>query len=121
MNLDSYNQLLTEIVAINPAWHAMQNLLTNESEVTKSLRDLKGRLQLRLLRKFPDRVYLTIDTEARGEPQYSVRLKSPEIINIDGKQERLENAMHLPVRKVGEWLKKGLVTELEVKSWSKEV
>jgi hypothetical protein len=98
----------------------MQDLLTNESEITKSLRDLKGRLQLRLLREFsPDRVYLTIDTEARGEPQYSVRLKSPVTINIDGKQEQLENAMHLPIRKVERWIEKGLVTKSEVNGWTK--
>jgi hypothetical protein len=120
IKLDSYNQLLTEIAAINPTWHSMQDLFTNESPITTSLRDLKGRLQLRLLREFSDRVYLTIDPEARGEPQYSVQLKLPVMINVDGKQERLTNAMHLPVRIVEKWLNKGLIKESDVNLWTKQ-
>jgi hypothetical protein len=116
--LDNYKQLITEIDAINQAWHAMQKLLTKESQITTSLRDIKGRLQLRLLREFSDRVYLAPDpTHPSEEPLYSVKLRIPVTISIEGNAKKFDNAKHLPERKVEIWLKKGLVTESELRNW----
>jgi hypothetical protein len=115
--LDNYKQLITEIDAINQAWHSMQALLTNESPITTSLRDIKGRLQLRLLREFSDRVHLEIDPTSESEPLYSVKLQSPVSINIDGNTKKFNDAKHLPERKVKYWLEKGLVTESELQTW----
>ena len=115
--MDKYNQLVTEIDAINQAWHAMQELLTNESPITTSLRDIKGRLQLRLLREHSDRVYLVPDPNYPSEPVYSVKLRIPVTINVEGNTKKLDNAKHLPERKVEMWLKKGLVTESDLRNW----
>jgi hypothetical protein len=116
--LDNYKQLITEIDAINQAWHAMQELLTKESPITTSLRDIKGRLQLRLLREFSDRVYLAPDpTHPSEEPLYSVKLRIPVTINVEGKAKKVDDAKHLPERKVEIWLEKGLVTESELRNW----
>ena len=115
--MDNYKQLITEIDAINQAWHAMQDLLTKESAITTSLRDIKGRLQLRLLREFSDRVYLAPDPTYPSEPVYSVKLRIPVTINVEGNAKKLDNAKHLPERKVKIWLEKGLVTESELRNW----
>jgi len=115
--LDNYKQLITEIDAINQSWHAMQDLLTKESAITTSLRDIKGRLQLRLLREFSDRVYLAPDPTYPSEPVYSLKLRIPVTISVDGNAKKLDNAKHLPERKVKIWLEKGLVTESELRNW----
>lgn len=89
--MDNYNQLVTEIDAINQACHAMQDLLTKELPITTSLRDIKGRLQLRLLRKFSDRVYLAPDpTHPSEESLYSVKLRIPVTINVEGNAKKLK-------------------------------
>jgi len=115
--LDNYKQLITEIDAINQSWHAMQDLLTKESAITTSLRDIKGRLQLRLLREFSDRVYLAPDPTYPSEPVYSVKLRIPVTISVDGNAKKFDDAKHLPERKVKTWLEKGLVTESELRNW----
>lgn|GEM_PF-2675975 len=116
--MDNYKQLITEIDAINQAWHAMQALLSDTSPITTSLRDIKGRLQLRLLREFSDRVYLVIDSDYPSEETlYSVKLRIPVIISVDGNAKKLDDAKHLPERKVKNWLEKGLVTESELRNW----
>jgi hypothetical protein len=116
--VDCYTQLVTEINAINHAWHDMQDLLSNESPMTTSLRDIKGRLQLRLLRQFSDRVYLTPHSfNSSGEELYSVKLKLPVTVKFDGETKKLTDAMHLPKRKVKNWLETGLVTESELQGW----
>ncbi len=116
--MDNYKQLITEIDAINQAWHAMQDLLTKESQITTSLRDIKDRLQLRLLREFSDRVYLVPDpTHSSEEPLYSVKLRIPVTISVDGNAKKFDDAKHLPERKVKIWLEKGLVTTSELRNW----
>ena len=116
--MDNYKQLITEIDAINQAWHSMQALLTDKSPITTSLRDIKGHLQLRLLREFSDRVYLVPDPDyPSSEDLYSVKLLSPVSINIDGNNKKIHDAKHLPERKVKDWLEKGLVTESELQTW----
>jgi hypothetical protein len=113
--VDNYTHLIAEIDAINQAWHTMQALLTDKSPITTSLRDIKGRLQLRLLREFSDRVYLVPDPSPSSEPLYSVKLRIP--VPVDGTTQTFDNAKHLPERKVKTWLAKGLVTESEVQNW----
>ena len=114
----NYKQLITEIDAINHAWHAMRDLLTKASPIATSLRDIKGRLQLRLLREFSDRVYLVPDpTHPSEERLYSVKLRIPVTINVEGKAKKVDDAKHLPERKVEIWLEKGLVTESELRNW----
>lgn len=114
--MDNYQQIVKEIDAINYAWHSMRDLLTDTSPITTSLRDIKGRLQLRLLREFTDRVYLVPDySDPLSEPLYSVRLRI--LVTLDGNARKLDDAKHLPVRMVKTWIEKGLVTESELRNW----
>lgn len=115
--MDNYQQIVKEIDAINYAWHSMRELLTDTSPITTSLRDIKGGLQLRLLREFSDRVYLVPDPTYPSEPVYSVKLRIPVTISVEGNAKKLDNAKHLPERKVKIWLEKGLVTESELRNW----
>lgn len=88
----SIETLVNEIVSLNHAWHAAREIFGEESDLSKSARDLKGCLQTRLLRTYPDQVYLQIDPESSqeaGEEVYSLRLVTP--IN------NRNNAEHLPV------------------------
>jgi hypothetical protein len=87
-------ELITEIAAINQAWKVSKELSPN---LANSLKDLKNRLQVRLLRNAPERVYLELDTAtASEEPLYSLRLRQP----IGNRW----NAEHLPVRVAQEML-----------------
>ncbi|MFB2935020.1 hypothetical protein ACE1B6_07050 [Aerosakkonemataceae cyanobacterium BLCC-F154] len=95
-NLTStFEELITEIAAINQAWKVSKELSPN---LGNSLKDLKNRLQVRLLRKYaPERVYLELDTATESEePLYSLRLRQP-IGNC-------WNVEHLPVRVAQEML-----------------
>lgn len=91
----NFEELITEIAAINQAWKVSKELSPN---LANSLKDLKNRLQVRLLRNYaPERVYLELDTAtASEEPLYSLRLQQP-IGNG-------WNAEHLPVRVAQEML-----------------
>ncbi len=92
----SLEQLVSEIVTVNHAWKQASELFEKDSPLATSLRELKARLQVRLLRNhFPD-VFLTPDLEAKDEDLYSLRLKRS-IGNI-------KDAAHLPVRKAEEFL-----------------
>lgn len=89
----SIEQLVREIVAVNHAWKEAEELFEDpNSPLAKSLRDLKTRLQVRLLRNYaPERVYLVKDTEAENkEPLYGLRLAEP----IGS----WRDAAHMPVR-----------------------
>lgn len=89
----SIRELVTEIVAVNHAWKQAKDLFDDSaSPLANSLRDLKTRLQIRLLRSYaPTEVYLVEDTEANySEPVYSLQL----IQSIDG----WKDAAHLPIR-----------------------
>lgn len=90
----SIEQLVSEIVAINQAWKAATELCQPSSSLANSLRDLKLRLQIRLLQHYaPDRVYLQLDTDTESsELLYSVRLR--EAIGTRW------NAEHIPKRLV---------------------
>jgi hypothetical protein len=84
--------LVIQIKAINKAWKLASETMENEHPLAINLRDLKARLQIRLLRGYaPDSVYLTIDDEtSTDEPLFSLRLTSV----IDG----YSDVDHLPVR-----------------------
>jgi len=94
------DELVREIIAINQAWK-----LTRESEtygpsspMAREFRNLKSRLQVRLLRQYPQLVYLEIDDmqEEEGEPLFGVRLRR----KIWGRSD----AAHLPCRVAEELL-----------------
>ncbi|MFB2882007.1 hypothetical protein [Floridanema aerugineum] len=90
----NFEELITEIAAINQAWKVSRELSPN---LANSLKDLKNRLQVRLLRNAPERVYLELDTATESEePLYSLRLRQP----IGNRW----NAEHLPVRVAQEML-----------------
>lgn len=99
----SLEQLLAEIVAINHAWKEARLMFGNSAGLTVSLRNLKTRSQVRLLRNYaPEKVYLKIDKEAlepsleadndaeTGEPLYGLILRKP----VNG----VTDAAHIPVR-----------------------
>ncbi len=97
MNLfdPSIEQLVREIIAVNHAWKEAKDLLDRaDNHLANSLRDLKARLQVRLLRSYaPKLVYLMTDpdpNEHYDEPLYGLRL----VKLINGRQD----ASHMPVR-----------------------
>jgi hypothetical protein len=87
------NQLVRKIVTVNHAWKEAK-LLSGDSEspIANSLRNLKTRLQIRLLRQYaPQQVYLREDLNVDySEPVYGLSLTYP----VDGHT----NASHLPLR-----------------------
>ncbi|MBA3922790.1 MAG: hypothetical protein H0X31_14275 [Nostocaceae cyanobacterium] len=91
-------QLVKEIVAVNHAWKEAKDLFEPESGLAKSLRNLKTRLQVRLLRKYaPQQVYLLKDPTAdASEPLYGLSLVQPIAGHTD--------AAHLPIRVAQEHL-----------------
>ena len=99
----TFERLIQEIVAINQAWKVSDELSPN---LGKSLKDLKNRLQVRLLRSYPQEVRLELDTETESEePLYSLRLLHP----IDNRW----HAEHLPVR-----VAKKLLSNEELQQWT---
>jgi hypothetical protein len=89
----SIDQLVGEIVAVNHAWKEAKDIFEDPaSPIANSLRNLKTRLQVRLLRQYaPQQVYLLEDPTADAlEPLYSLYLVQP----ING----YTDAAHLPIR-----------------------
>jgi hypothetical protein len=89
----SIEQLVREIVAVNHAWKEAKDIFEDPaSPIANSLRNLKTRLQVRLLRQYaPQQVYLRADPIADTlEPVYGLSLVQP--INC------YTDAAHLPVR-----------------------
>jgi hypothetical protein len=99
-----FDQLVQEIVAINQAWKVSEELSAN---LGNSLKDLKNRLQVRLLRSYaPQKVCLELDTTTESEePLYGLRLLHP----IDNRC----YAEHLPVRVAEE-----LLSSEELQQWT---
>jgi len=95
----SIEQLVKEIVAVNHAWKEAKALFEDpDSGLAKSLRNLKTRLQVRLLRKYaPQQVYLLKDPTAdASDPLYGLSLVQPIAGHTD--------AAHLPIRVAQEHL-----------------
>lgn len=90
----SIEQLVTEIIAVNHAWKAAKNLFAPNTALANSLRDLKARLQIRLLHSYaPKLVYLMADNDPNeyyDEPLYGLRLTE----TVNGRQD----AAHMPIR-----------------------
>ena len=93
----SLEKLVKQIKAINSAWKVAGDLYGNDSPLSTSSRDLKSCLQVRLLRLYaPTDVYLAIDNNAEGEPQFGLRLRE----SVD----KYQDADHIPVRVANEIL-----------------
>ncbi|MGB3640941.1 MAG: hypothetical protein WBA39_25700 [Rivularia sp. (in: cyanobacteria)] len=104
----SLRELVNQIKAINRAWKVTGDLFGNDSPLSTSSRDLKSCLQVRLLRSYaPTDVYLAIDYQAEGEPQFGLRLRK----SVD----KYEDADHLPVRIVNE-----ILTSEEINKFSQK-
>jgi hypothetical protein len=104
----SIETLVNEIVAYNHAWKSAKDLLGEDNPLTENARELKACLQVRLLRTYPDQVYLKIDvqeSEKAGEEIYSVCLKNP--VN------NRNNAEHIPVRIIEKLLTKGEIKKYQ--------
>lgn len=91
----SIEQLVTEIIAVNHAWKEAKDLFNcPNTPLANSLRDLKARLQVRLLRSYaPSQVYLTVDTNPNSdddEPVYGLQL----VTSVNGRKD----AAHMPIR-----------------------
>ncbi|BAU63825.1 hypothetical protein STA3757_11940 [Stanieria sp. NIES-3757] len=89
----SIEQLVQEIVAVNHAWKEAKEIFNDSaSPLVISLRDLKSRLQIRLLRDYaPEQVYLAEDKEAESEELLYGLLLVNSI-------ENWKDAAHIPVR-----------------------
>ena len=91
----SIEQLVTEIIAVNHAWKEAKDLFGfPNTSLANSLRDLKARLQIRLLRSYaPKSVYLMADNDPNeyyDEPLYGLRLTK----TVNDRQD----AAHMPIR-----------------------
>jgi len=107
----SIEQLVDEIIAVNHAWKEAQNLFDRtDNYLANSLRDLKSRLQVRLLRSYaPELVYLITDNNTDSdldEPLYGLQL----IKSVNGRKD----AAHMPVR-----VAKGHLSEKELQQFVK--
>ncbi|MFW6296188.1 MAG: hypothetical protein ACOC04_03235 [Halothece sp.] len=107
MSKPPLEELVAEVNAINHAWKVAGELEGESSPLATSLRDLKRRLQVRLLRQYaPQWVYLALDTEMEaeaGEALFGVLLRTP--------VGEYWNAAHLPVRVANEFLSSDEIAE----------
>ncbi|MDB9312025.1 hypothetical protein PN462_02850 [Spirulina sp. CS-785/01] len=87
----SLQQLVKEIHAVNHAWKIASEC-GEIYAISKSLQQMKTRLQMRLLRSYaPHQVYLILDQDTESEePLYGLRLREA----VNG----CKDAAHLPVR-----------------------
>lgn len=103
----SIAQLVKEIKAVNQQWKYARELFGDESPIATSTRELKGYLQVYLLRIFaPENLYLKRDDNSTGEELYSLRLRNSVSSYLD--------ADHLPVRVAHK-----ILTEQEIASFSR--
>ena len=89
----SIEQLVLEIIAVNHAWKETKNFSDGDNYLANSLRNLKARLQVRLLRSYaPELVFLRIDTsnDEDNEPLYGLHLAE----SVNGRND----AAHMPIR-----------------------
>ena len=94
----NFENLIKEINAVNHAWkEASEVLLEANSGLATSLRDLKTRLQIRLLRNSPQQVYLLPDENTESKEALSGLILQKPI-------SKYWNAAHIPVRVAEEML-----------------
>lgn len=102
----SIEQLVKEIIAVNHAWKEAKDLFAETaSPLANSLRDLKTRLQILLLRNYaPELVFLREDIKTESdEPLYGLQLAK-----VIGDW---QDAAHIPIRVAQENLS---IQELEI-------
>ncbi|WP_199245187.1 hypothetical protein [[Phormidium] sp. ETS-05] len=102
-------QLVREIDAVNHAWKVAAEF-GDIPQLAESLKEMKSRLQVRLLRQYaPTQVYLELDEETESsEPLYDLRLREP----VGGRTD----AAHLPVR-----VAKEILSPEEIERFKKSV
>ncbi|MGF1736508.1 hypothetical protein [Photobacterium satsumensis] len=90
------DEILERVITVNHAWKLSKDEFGAEFGPTQSLRWTKSSLQATLLREFPSDTHLRIasDNEQHEEMLYSVRLKTPVVVNGVVRQD----AEHLPAR-----------------------
>ncbi|MBD2393468.1 hypothetical protein H6G11_04270 [Cyanobacterium aponinum FACHB-4101] len=106
----SLADLIRQIHCINHAWKLSQEMEDNNHFLGIRLRDLKTRLQIKLLKKYaPDYVYLKEDKNIESEEKvYGLILVSP--IN------NYSDVAHLPIR-----VAKKMLSEEEIAHFSKSL
>ena len=92
----SLEAILARIITLNHAWKVSRDDFGGNNPITLALRQQKSSWQATMIRSYPDRVFLRLDTdgESDGEPLLSVRIEPP--ITINGTLRR--DAEHLPER-----------------------
>ncbi|GAB4301235.1 MAG: hypothetical protein Fur0025_41320 [Oscillatoriaceae cyanobacterium] len=101
-------QLVSEIDAVNHA-SKVADQFGDIPQLAESLKEMKSRLQVRLLRQYADRVYLELDEETESsEPLYGLRLREP----VGGRTD----AAHLPLR-----VAKEILSPEEIEKFTKSV
>lgn len=92
INQETLEDLLIKIHRVNHSWKLAQKITENEHILAQSLRNLKIRLQIKLLRNYaPDYVFLQLDENIMFvEPIYGLKLNFP----VNG----YHDAAHFPVR-----------------------
>jgi hypothetical protein len=92
----SLEAMLERIITLNHAWKISRDDFGANNPITLALRQQKSSWQATLLRTYPAKVYLRLDTDGvhDGEPLLSVRIEPP--ITINGTLRR--DAEHLPER-----------------------
>jgi hypothetical protein len=83
----SIDELVNEILRVNHAWKTACDLFKRDASLSISLRGMKNRLQVQLLRLHHPKVFLEVDPAETGIV-YSLRLQSL--------YSRHHNAAHLP-------------------------
>ncbi|WPF89505.1 hypothetical protein WEU38_04330 [Cyanobacterium aponinum AL20118] len=104
----SLTDLIKQIHCINHAWKLSQEMEDNSHFLAIRLRDLKSRLQIKLLKNFaPNYVYLKEDKDIESEESiYGLMLVSP--IN------NYSDVAHIPIR-----VAKKMLSEEEISHFSK--
>jgi hypothetical protein len=101
----SCEELVLRIITTNRVWHDFQELLDPNDPIVKAQREIKNRLQRKLLTEFPDRVSPVFDraeSETAGEPIYSLKLREP-IQLLGDDLHPYDHAAHVPQRLLKAW------------------
>jgi hypothetical protein len=103
---NSLDQCIHDIKAINAGWKASQTLLGNSSGLSRSLRQLKTRRQIKLLLEVGKPfVSITLDLEADPvDPLFGIKIHDPSSSYCD--------ADHIPERVLREYLSQEQIENL---------
>lgn len=80
---------VSEIHYVNHLWHFSQRIFPKDSPLCRSLRDVKGRLQIDLIEQHPDATRLVPATDSEDE-SLSIHVLAPGV--------RHRDAAHIPSR-----------------------